>query len=342
VIPRDEPRDDLRGAHGDPDTTRLVAALQTLYTSSTIVPDVRASLRRTIAEQAAAHRRPNQRRHTARVWTRLVALAVLVLSAVGATAIYEATQPPMAASAQAILNRAVGALPRDMAAPVIHQTFSAQTTISQTTATAGASPAERTSAIDVWSQVDANGTTVRYDGYARGITGTLLLRELRDGSTLTIVNWINGQPSVHVTTTTAPPRPALFSAGMDWGQPLRDAQAAPGQAKRLLPRQTLDGQTVDVVQLERASATDHQVTTLYIDARSYLLREVKTSETLQTDSVDPRALQVSHHITRLVGYERLPLSAVPSFVFRPPVGAASGAQHRTVAPDAVGGGHKRM
>jgi len=332
VTPRDEPRDDPRGMHDGPETARLVGALQAWYTSSTIAPDARASLRRTLSTQAVAHRRVDQPRRTPYMWPRLVALVALVLSAIGATAVYEATRPPMVASVQAVLNRAVGALPPDAAAQVIHQTFSAQTTMTQTTASGDAPSTVRMSAIDVWSQVAADGTIVRYDGYARSITGTLLLRELRNGPILTVVDWIHGQPSVHRTTAPTPPRAAPFSAGMDWGQPLRDAQAAPGQAKRLLPRQTLDGHTVDVVQLERADTTDHQVTTLYIDARSYLLREVDTSETLQTDSADPHALQVSHHTTRLVGYERLPLSAVPSSVFQPPAGGISAVQQRAILP----------
>lgn len=99
-------------------------------------------------------------------------------------------------------------------------------------------------------------------------------------------------------------------------QPLRDVRAAPGQQKRLLPQQTLDGHTVDVVQFRSSSPGFQQTATLYIDAQSYLLRKVSSSLTYhQRPDLNPRAVVTKQASTDLVHYEQMPPSAVPSFVF---------------------------
>lgn len=176
--------------------------------------------------------------------------------------------------------------------------------------------------LDVWIQLDARGQTLRYDGYAHSLNGTLLLREVGGGGTITVVNRACGRPSVSVGKQRLHPQPQMFSAGWDWGQSLRAMQAAPGETKRLLPRQVFDGHTMDVVQLRSSGSSGRQITTLYIDAQTYSLHELTFDSTYRADANTMATLRAT---TRLVGYERVPLAKVPPFVFKPLVDPPSGA-----------------
>jgi hypothetical protein len=80
------------------------------------------------------------------------------------------------------------------------------------------------------------------------------------------------------------------------------------QQVRLLPRQTLDGATVDVIEVDGWTERPAQRTTLYFDAQTYVLRGFDTS------SLDASYPTPSWQ-ARLSSYENMAATAVPPHTF---------------------------
>lgn len=245
----------------------------------------------------------------------VAAVAAAIVLALGGVVVPH-LQPATPISAQTVLDRAA-ARSAPPANVVVHQVFTDRSV------TRGA---VCTRTMDVWAQYDARGRVIAYNGRFRSceiaeglhdtatFKGYMPTQEMQLGRRHILIFWPQrGRPSVSIYVRHSSMReyepPGVPLA--DWAQPLRDAQRAYGQAKRLLPSRLLDGYRVEVVQVK---PTRYIVMTLYIDARDYHLRAVSTV-----------FLDASYSsFRRLLRYERVPLSRVPAgvFTFKAPSGAS--------------------
>ncbi len=185
---------------------------------------------------------------------------------------------------------------------------------------------------DVWVQADANGDpTMSAQTLTPGRPG---LRGIGDRY-IQIGQRVYAYDSSHnaILVTAGPgmqdfhpswvvPNDALDGAGLT--QELSAlAQRSPQQVQ-LLPRQTLDGTTVDVIQINGWSDRPAQRTTFYFDAQSFLLRGFDAA------SFDSSYPTPSWQV-RLTGYNTVAGSAVPANTFT--LNAPADARIVAPAPD---------
>jgi len=268
-----------------------------------------------------------------RLLTRLGVLAAVPLLALGALAGHADARRLGPVSARTVLARADAALPAASPDRVFHQI----STLSYTaTAPAAQGLPDRASTIEQWARFDDHNAVIQQATTITGATGALLTRTVQEGNTIRTYSAKDNT----VTTFTLPPS---LGGGIGMGDPfgvaymrqlVRAAQNG-SQNVRLLPQQTLDGVTVDVVALNSTvplSATSGQTTTaartvtttLYVDAHSYAIRGLDLSETGAGIPTFAFSLRVREQSV-------VALAAVPVgvFAFNPPANA------RTVAGPAL-------
>ncbi len=261
-----------------------------------------------------------------RLLLRLGVLAAVPLLALGALSGHADARRRGPVSARTVLARADAALPAASPDRVFHQI----STLSYTaTAPAAQGLPDRVSTIEQWARFDDHNAVIQQATTITGATGALLTRTVQDGNTIRTYSAKDNT----VTTITLPPS---LGGGIGMGDPfgvaytrqlVRTAQNG-SQNVRLLPQQTLDGVTVDVVALNSTvpvSATSAQTTTaartvtttLYVDAHSYAVRGLDLSE---TGGAGLPAFAVS---LRVRAQSVVALAAVPAdaFAFAPPANA---------------------
>ncbi len=183
--------------------------------------------------------------------------------------------------------------------------------------------------VDRWIQWNANGAPTRDDTSIINGTnpaGLLLQRVVQVGRTTMVYDAPTRTTTVMTATMAAtraapPERPVVpdpFNP-VSLRRFVLDAQQGTAHDARLLPRQMLDGVTVDVVQVMRAlpgygqgntDKTPRQDTvTFYVDAGTYALRQVDIA------SVNAKGALLTSSIVRVVIYALVPAASVPSTVF---------------------------
>lgn len=253
-------------------------------------------------------------RRPAGVRLRLVSLvAALLLALSAALSGYLRVDSPTPVNAQTvrILHRAAAALH-------LAPNQAAHATYSVTVSTNGNGPGDTngkgslTGTADVWVQTDGSGApalsaqtlTMPKSGMTSRFTQMgqdvyAYNPEMRGDNTITI-NAARAYPSWLV--------PADIFEGSSVAQELSALATRSPQRVRLLPQQTLDGYTVDAIEVDGWTNRPAQRTIFYVDAQSYVLRGFDAS------SQDPSYPMPSWQ-ARLNSYTTMPAAAVPSGTF---------------------------
>ena len=286
----------------------------------------------------------------------LASLVAALLLALGSITGYLPLYSPAPVSAQTVLQHAAAALSRTAPDQVLHQTsqlyIGDRTTFGMDPQTTFAS-GPITLTVDQWTQFDATGAISRQVTTGTSSTGALVFRILQTGATAQIYSVRENV----IETRVVPTRQSIYwvdrPLGMiDLGQLVLAAAhgSIPNTKLKLLPQQTLDGATVDVVAItfpppaggtlacdrplhcasghasrqhaRRRHDRGHQPWPsshhrLYIDAHTYAIRGmdggVVTAQGTATVSMSMRVIQST----------TVPLSAVPAdtFVLNAPANA---------------------
>jgi len=276
---------DLLHGQDDPALAHLVADIDQAICAPAPPPALRAALQWELHQRTAVAphpRRPRTGRLSWRPTRRWAASlgAALVLAVSGVSGYLRLAPPTPVSAAQLVLRHAAAAfqaIPPDQASHAIY-------TMTPTPPSTGVYLFGVTApmgTLDTWIQLDANGAvaqqaTTVYSGTAT--TATMVNRIVQTGQTAMIYDARAGT----VMTTTVPADDLssyhLFNAAGLY----RFVQAAAqdsAQHARLLPQQTIDGHSVDVVEIDQslaqlAGVPPTQEETLYIDARTYVLRRL--------------------------------------------------------------------
>lgn len=321
MIQHDERELNLWPEH-DAATARAAADLEQVYTT-TPAPHLAKSIDRAVYARmsqgtspapmhgASKHTRMG-RRVTPRL--RLASLAAAALLAASSVAGYlRLSGPtPAAADTQRILRRAAAAL---QLAPneAVHAVYSVAVDTSGLDANNPKAGSGLTGTADVWVQTDASGApalsaqtlTTSKSGMASrfiqvGAQVYAYNPEMRGDDTI----WINPEARIHPSWLI--PRD-LFN-GASVAQELNTLAARSPQQVHLLPQQTLDGHTVDVIEVDGWTNGPAQRTTFYVDAQSYMLRGFDAA------SRDPSYPMPSWQV-RLGSYAAMPAAAVSPHTF---------------------------
>lgn len=318
---------DIVGLRDTPAMTRLITTLDAVCAPTTPPRATQLDAAVTHGLHAWSHapsRGAARARPLTRLRPRLAALVALVAVTGTGVIAYVSGQSPTPVSARAVLSRAATAsrLSPDQAA---HLTY----TLSPGVAGRGGGVA---GPMDVWLRADAHGNTVHaaftQKIYRANGAVAAVQRTVRDGGTMRGYVYNPHANAVALRTATA----RLFTVGgLDLFDPsavaaylITAARGSPGQA-RLLPQQTLNGVTVDVVQLPGDLQQASPPVTAYLDARSYLLRgldEVSGQYTLRL---------------RVTAYDQVAASAVPPRAFALDVPPAARIVPNVVVPEFVPG-----
>jgi len=272
---------DIVGTNRTPAMSRLVTTLDAVCAPSAPPRAARldAAVAHALQARADAPRRlaPALRpRPFGGLYPRLAALAALVAVVGAGMVAYLSGQSPTPVSAQAVLSRAAaaGRLAPDQAA---HLTYA----FSPGSAGRGGGVA---GPMEVWLQADAHGNTahVAFTQKIYGANGVIaaVQRMVLAGGTGRSYVYDPHANAVAISDATA----RQFSlGGLDLFDPsgiaaylAKAARGASGQA-RLAPRQTLNGVTVDVVQVPGDPRQGQPPVTAYFDAQSYLFRGADTA-----------------------------------------------------------------
>lgn len=306
TLPNRHDYDDLLRGEDDPALAHLVADIDQALRAPAPPPALRAALRRELDRRTAVAPRAYPPRPRAIVWPlmrrKAPSVVAAALVALGILVGYvRLAAPPPASAAQVILRKATAALrgggPNGVAHAVYVITDPKGVNISGT--------AVPTATLDLWTQSDASGATLRQalaftDGKGRPLGGRTILV----GHTATTYD----PASNTVMTGTL----ASDSGGAGVANPFDPAglaQLAQGADRhaRLLPRQTLDGVPVDVVAVDRSADNPANGTvTFYIDARTYVPRRIDFPSGTSISSM------------RLASYAIVPRAAVPAGTFDVP------------------------
>lgn len=337
----------------DPTMHRVVSDLQRACTTS--MPD---TMRSDIARQLATHSRIRPVRPT--TWRvpycgrvrlyRLASLASAVAVLLSLTVGYFRLQSPTPVSAAQILQRGAAAMADVPAGHVVHEITHIHTTLSDTHANQPKPNDDVT--MEQWTQVDAHGHPLQFDLQATSPNPDLEERTVGEsGGTM----WTFGaKPDVVTKSTWTPgtspfgpppkgPEAILFLPKDTMYKPqdpaamgtlLTAAASGADGSIHLLPRQTVDGHTVDVVQVTHNAGTNGQgrpaetdLLTIYLDAATHLVRRIDAHTTILDSGI---RLHGSHGQVPLVSdqsfdvttYLIVPMSQVPAgtFTFTPAPG----------------------
>ncbi len=309
TTPPNDYADLLRG-QDDPALARLVADIDQALRAPAPPPTLRIALRRELHQRTAVAPRPRRPRarslswHPTRRWAASLGAAAL-LAVSGVIGYFRLSPPTPVSAAQLVLRHAATAfraVPPDQASHAVYT----MTPAPPSTGVYLFGATVPVGTLDTWIQLDAGGAVARQATTVYSGTATMLNRIVQTGQTAMIYDARAGT----VMTTTVPADDLssyhVFNAiGL-----YRFVQAAAqdsAQHARLLPRQTLDGHTVDVVEIDQPQYQEKE--TLYIDARTYVLRDVDVA-TITAAHVTLDAFTI-----HLLQSDTVPLSSVSARTF---------------------------
>jgi hypothetical protein len=248
-----------------------------------------------------------------------VAIAAALVLAVSAVAAYVQVQPVEPVSAQSVLRHAVAAMSAVSPDQVIHET-SRYEGLNLGALTGQQTRASSTVTIDQWTQLTATGAISRQATTAASPTGAVLFRELQMGRNAQL--YATASNSVQIGAIPKGQGASWIDNPLgitDLRAFLRAVQQGALPNIRLLPRATLNGVSVDVIQnriiepLPPGAPAGLQpaqdVYTLYLDARSYALRGL---DQLWIDS--HAKIHVSTRV-RVMQRQLVSITAVPAGTF---------------------------
>ncbi len=288
----------------DPRLERCVADLDATCAALTMPARRDATFARALYAMARERRVAPQVRRRLPYVRRAAAVLVLLTGGVG----YLRLQSPTSVSAaQATLNRAVTTLRATAANRALHAVY---------TVTATGTTATPPTTIDEWTLGDATGAIAKATLAFSDGAGHLESRTVLTGDAATTYNV--GANSVMTGTVDRSALPTPLDAAA-LAQVVQQAQQN-GQDARLLPADTLDGATVQVVEIDRTSddtARPHQIIKLYIDAHTSIVRGLDFATT------DAAGAVLSTTTLRLATFEAVDPSVVPAntFTLRAPASA---------------------
>ncbi len=344
MMTSDERYADSTDAYLDPELRGLVDDLDRLCTTTTLPPDLRASIDRIVyasidrtvdqplharrrlpglhrprfTSRAQPHRLARPTPLYARPRARVISIAAGLALVLSGTVGYPHVFSPTPVSAQAILRRVASAAAHPVAAPdqAVHEISTVSTVLTLNHA------APRDITIDAWTRLDAAGALLQQAAtISATATGALYTRLLR---TATGEQYYDPTRNDVTGDTWSPEqaRPAIRDplgiARMT--QLARSARQGAAQTIHLLPQQTLDGAPVEVVRIDNvapmngvsmasASTVPRLTMTLYIDARSYTIRGLDLDESTGSNAAT-RVL--SERVTR---FDTVPLASLPADTF---------------------------
>jgi hypothetical protein len=310
---------DLLGAQSTPAVKRLVRALDAVCAppASPRAPQLDAAMARVLQARTTVLRHTaTARKHRSLMGMRLrlVSLVAALLLALSGVAGYLRLAGPTPAAAQTmrILHRAAAALhlsPNQAA----HVAYSVTVTVGGIADPSGKAAGGLTGTADVWIQADASGAptlsaqTLTMD--KPGMTSRYIQMgqqvyaynpEMRGDNTIMLAPEARGHASWLVPND-------VFDAASATQELSTLATQSP-QRVQLLPQQTLDGHTVDVIEVDGWTNRPAQRTTFYFDAQSYVLRGFDAT------SQDPSYPMPSWQV-RLRSYATMPAADVPPHTF---------------------------
>ncbi len=315
---------DLLGPGNIPAVARVVAALDAACTPAPSPQAARldAAMARTLHAQLTAPAR--QHRPGVKMRRRVASVVAAFALALAGLVTYLRWPAPTPVSAQSILRHTVAAFSASDPSQATHDVLAVHTSWTPGTTTGGFTAADLTpdTTYDAWVHRDASGAIAREDIRATDVRGTTLLRAVQDGRTLTVYDAKTGTTQITTPDAAAQPHNALFPDPLD-ADSLRQfvlaAQQGTDQEAHVLPQQTIDGATVDVVQVTRMQLLDargtgvptpHRYTaTLYVDAATYILRK------LEMEIDNPAGAVVASGVVQDLRHEVVFLSDVPAKVF---------------------------
>ncbi len=309
TTPPNDYTDLLHGQH-DPALAHLVADIDHALRAPAPPPALRIALQRELHQRTAVAPRPHRPKARSLSWrpTRRWAAslgAALLLAVSGMIGYFRLSPPTPVSAAQLVLRHAAAAfqaVPPDQASHAIYTMTPAPPStgvyLFGTTAAMGT--------LDTWMQLDANGAVARQATTVYSGTTTMVNRIVQTGQVAMIYDARAGT----VITTTAPADDLssyhMFNAAGLYSL-VQAASQGGAQRARLLPQQTLDGYIVDVVEIDQPHG--QQIEKLYIDARTYVLREVDVA-TVTAAHVTLEAFTI--HLLRS---DITPLSSLPARTF---------------------------
>lgn len=309
---------DLLGEQADPQLVRCVTDLDDTCSAFRLPARRDAAIVRALAQQMTDQR---QRTHGVRhapvlTWLsvpwrqtrgRLASVTlVLLLALSGAVGLLRLQSPTPVSAAQVILQRAAAALHAASSDQVIHTTYTITAPGGVTIVGSGTTGSPV--ALDVWIHRDASGALTEAITFSTS-TGSLLGRAILTDQTATTYDAASNTIQTGAVSPESPVLAHPFDAA-SLAQVVPALAQGADQTARLLPPQTLDGSTVDVVEVNRtdtAGDTTPRTVTLYVDAHTYVLRRL--------DVTTGTAPSISSATVQLVRYATVPLADVPAHTF---------------------------
>lgn len=250
-----------------------------------------------------------------RLRTQVGTVAAASLIAVSGVAVYQHSNSPTPVSAQVLLKHVVAALPSASGDQVTHQI--------QIMTDVGGLFGLPTVKQATWIQFDASGAVVRQAENTITASGVLLSRTVQDSKELhnydAVYNIVTNRPATAQDANSDPYSPVKLR------QMVLSAQRGPAEYVRLLPTQTLDGASVDVLKVTypaKGGAMSKDYSLFYVDPRTYTIRGV---DFFSLDANGPAVLGSSMRVSLS---ETMPVSSTPAeaFAFTPPAAATVAAQ----------------
>lgn len=278
--------------------------LARLY-ATTPPPHLRARLDGAILSRMAAPA-PTRSRHPrlpgmSRVPLAIVAALVLVLGGLGGISHLNA---PATASAQPVLRRAAAV--RMPANEVMHLTYAVTVSVPDQD-TGKAAPG---GTAEVWIASDGSGIPIRSSQTLTLDVKHLSSRYIQEGGETYSYNpELRGDNTIAIAPEgRSDPSWLIPNHMFDGASVAAYLNGQTGSGARLLPRQTMDGHTVDVVQVDGGPDRPALRSTFYFDAQTYLLRG------FDAVGIDPSYPMPSWQ-ARLTGETTMPASSAPAGVF---------------------------
>ncbi len=309
TTPPNDYTDLLHGQH-DPALAHLVTDIDQALRAPAPPPALRIALQRELHQRTTVVPRPRRPKARSLSWrpTRRWAAslgAALLLAVSGVIGVIRLAPPTPVSAAQLVLRHAAAAfqaVPPDQASHAIYTMTPAPPStgvyLFGTTAAMGT--------LDTWIQLDASGAVRQQATTIYSGTATMVNRIVQTGQTAMIYDARAGT----VMTTTVPADDLssyhLFNAAGLYSL-VQVASQGDAQRARLLPRQTLDGHIVDVVEIDQPHYQEKE--TLYIDARTYILREVDVA------TVTAKGVTLDAFTIHLLRSDIAPLSSLPARTF---------------------------
>jgi hypothetical protein len=334
---------DLLDANAGPELERVIAVLDAVGAAApNLPPDRNRSIHEALHTRARetallADRRIPTRALRARrtLPLRLGSLGMVLVIALGGILGYLRLQPPTQVSAAQLLHRAAQTLAAPLPGDVLHERTSLTAHILIPAQGEGA-PSTYSLSTEQWAHFAPDDVIDRFSlsiSDDQGLVDRLILNDRASWSFDPRHNLVTHDPPY--TMKLPVPEDGIIYPKLLMIQPQNVTaihallqSAASRDSARLLPQQTLDGRTVDVVEVTipftepdgkpdlSANTVAREVLTIYIGAGSTVARIDQQSFNAQGDTMDDATLRIGE-------YQILPQSQVPAgtFDFTPPPGA---------------------